>query len=157
MDVLTFCLFRKWGKERNQNCWEQEEGSSSVYLLTSSMYVLEIDKFCNIASTSSLLFLSFSRSFFVFVGFSPFFIIPNLFPFKTETGTSDQCPVQFTAQNFVCSTPFPYFLVLENSAFSASTHIKTLQLQCVGRACGHAFVMHVPSMLQSSCALTSMA
>ena len=62
LDVLTFCLFRKWGKERNQNCWEQEEGSSSVYLLTSSMYVLEIDKFCNIASTSSLLFLSFSRS-----------------------------------------------------------------------------------------------
>ena len=80
-------------------------------------------------SSFLFVFLSFSWFFFVFVCFSSFFIIPNLFPFKTETGTSDQCPVQFTAQNFVCSTPFANFLVLENSAFSASTHIKILQLQ----------------------------
>ena len=63
MDVLTFCLFRKWGQERNKNCWEEEEeGCSLVYLLTSSMYVLEIDKFCNIASTSMCFSLVFKVS-----------------------------------------------------------------------------------------------
>ena len=82
------------------------------------------------------LFHHFSLFFLVFHGFSSFlfvflsfFINSNLFPFKTETGTSDQCPVQFTAQNFVCSNPFSYFLVMENSAFSASAHIKIFQLQ----------------------------
>ena len=63
LDVLTFCLFRKWGQERNKNCWEEEEeGCSLVYLLTSSMYVLEIDKFCNIASTSMCFSLVFKVS-----------------------------------------------------------------------------------------------